>query len=320
MKKFLLKLFIYILIEAVIALGLNAVYLYSQSDNINSDIEAFAAGVPDNIQICNFGSSHGLFGFNYVDVREKYTCFNFALTGQSLLYDYRILQNYQDKIQKGAYVFICISYFSLFGKSESEDAHFASKNTRYYKFLPRNLIIQFDWFTNIYVNYLPSLIPDNLFSFIRNLFMRPVYVWDKNDFQHNAAPEFTGQILAGKFDKNGKRICNQEAIRSLYDMIYLIKELGANPILVTTPLTHEYNDEVKNNDPNFLNEFHSLINEIVKKTDVKYFDYSNDERYCNDYSLFMDSDHMNKNGARKFTNDLMRKNDINFYSSYKMHY
>ena len=152
MKKYLIKFSIYVSILAVIILVLNALYIY-KSEN---DIGAFANDVPDDIQICNFGSSHGLYGFNYEDVKN-YTCFNFALSAQRLTYDYRILQNYKDKIKKGATAFIVLSTFSLFGVPDTEREDFEAQNTRYYKFLPSNFIAKYEMKTYFFVNYLPIM-------------------------------------------------------------------------------------------------------------------------------------------------------------------
>ena len=114
MKKFLRNLIIYAAFVITITLGLNALYRPKADD-----IGTFAGGVPDNIQICNFGSSHGQYGFNYEDFADKYTCFNFALGSQTLLYDYRILTNFRDKLQKGTRVFVVVSYHSLYGKPDT---------------------------------------------------------------------------------------------------------------------------------------------------------------------------------------------------------
>ncbi|MDY6400417.1 MAG: hypothetical protein SPL10_04805 [Synergistales bacterium] len=312
MKKFLLKILIYIALLTTIMLSINFLYIHNKAD-IDSDIEAFANGVPDNIQICNFGSSHGLYGFNYEDIEKKYTCFNFALSSQSLMYDYRILLNFKNKIKKDSVVFIVIPYFSFLGKTEIEGKDFTSKNRRYYKILPRDLIEQYDWETDAYVNYLPSLIatPGDLLKNILSLKLNKNNQWDKEAdaplAYKDAQEAYERHIVTDKIDKNGERIYRQEAFNAIYSMINLLKEIGARPIFITTPFLSEYTDAIKNNAPEFFSEFYSVVNEIVKNTEVKYYDYSHDKRFRNDYSLFMNSDHLNRKGARKFTNILMRE-------------
>lgn len=152
MKKFLFRIAAYLAMMSAIILALNIFCIHKLR---MTDETAKMMNVPDNIQICNFGSSHGYFGFNYKDAMPEYTCFNFALESQSPLYDYRIMQNYEHKISKGAAVFLLVSYFSLFGKPEAEDDSFASKNKRYYRFLPPEYILQYDARTDFYVRYFP---------------------------------------------------------------------------------------------------------------------------------------------------------------------
>ena len=307
MKKFFLKLFIYSLLISLIILGLNALYIQKENDGTRK----FTDGVPNNIQVCNFGSSHGLSGFNYEDAERKYTCFNFALGSQTLLYDYKVFINYKDKIQKGAKVFLLASYFSFFGVPDVQDRQFASKNKRYYKFLSPDLIEQYDTKTNFYVNYFPSLAADDLVSFFRVIMPKA----PTNNAVHSINPAQAKGIarhtcirhITQHTDINGQRIYNHEAIKALYDLINLCREIEAEPILITMPYLHEYVNEVEQGDPEFFNDFYSIINEVTQKTGIKYYDYARDERYTSNYALFSDTDHLNKNGARKFTNDILRE-------------
>ena len=301
MKKFLCKVLIYALSLVLITLGINA--LYYEDDYT----EKFIAGVPDNIQICNFGSSHGLYAFNYEDAMKYYTCFNFALASQSLNYDYRILQYYKDKIQRGADVFIVISYFSLFGKPEVQENGFASKNKRYYKFLPTSLIVNYDSKTNFYTQF-PALTAENCFSLAKHILFREYDISDKKTNQHEANIDGLSRFkyhVTEHLDKDGRRIYKNEAIDALYEIINLCREIGANPIMITTPYLHEYPDAGKKEDKEFFNDFYGVINKVISDTGIKYYDYSADERYSSNYGLFLNVDHMNREGAKVFTNNLL---------------
>ena len=98
-----------------------------------------------------------------------------------------------------------------------------------------------------------------------------------------------------------------EAIEALYGMIELCHEIGAVPILITTPLLNEYNDIIKQRDAKFYDDFYSLVHEVSDKTGTRYYDYSHDERYVDNHELFIDSDHMNLRGSRIFTDNLLRE-------------
>lgn len=306
MKKFLIRLLVYTSLVIIVIVILNFAYSLR-----NSDGTAKMQHVPDGIQICNFGSSHGLNDFNYEDIEKNYVYFNFALGGQSLLYDNRILMNFKDKIKEGANVFIVISHFSFFGiVPETEAADFLSKNRRYYTFLSPELIKCYDRKTDFYVNYMPALVSDNLMSFLGVLLLPPENLWDTSTDRKEALKHGYSRhkyFFRGMKDIQGRLIFRPERLKALYSMIEICKQIKATPILITTPYLKEYNDAVKQNEPEFYGKFYSIIEEVVKNTGVKYYDYSSDERYCNDYSLFINTDHLNRKGARIFTDNLLQE-------------
>ena len=149
MKKFLFHstLFFLLVLGAVSLIN----FLYVRNYKVET-----IKNVPDDIEICNFGNSQPYNGIDY-SVIDQYTCFNFALPAQSFSYDLRILENYKGKLKPGAKVLICCSYHSFFGKPETDSSDFASKNRRYYYFLPSKLIKEYDFTTDVILNYFPAL-------------------------------------------------------------------------------------------------------------------------------------------------------------------
>lgn len=307
MKKFFIKLFFFITIIVACTVAINVTYI--QKDTSDEDGVKKFQSVPENIKICNFGSSHGLYGFNYDNVAD-YTCFNFGLVSQSLSYDYKILYYYQDKISKDAIVFIPISYFSFWHDEITNDDFFA-KNKRYYKFLPPSLIKEYDIKTDFYEHYFPSLIAYEklrmvLFSERKNSDISTIETADSINIEANAMEAYIRHIVK-HVDEDGNRIVNQDELDALYYMIDLCKEIGATPILITTPYLSEYTDIIKRNSPDFYTEFYGLLDKIVEEKDVVYFDYAMDKRFSTDYSLFMNADHLNNNGAKKFVGILLEE-------------
>ena len=89
----------------------------------------------------------------------------------------------------------------------------------------------------------------------------------------HALIRYTMQI-ASRINADGTRMKKHEAIEALYGMIELCHEIGAVPILITTPLLNEYNDIIKQRDAKFYDDFYSLVHEISDKTGTRYYDYS----------------------------------------------
>lgn len=313
MKKFVVKLLLLVVVIAAISMAINFLYVRNLTNfgtmGEQKNDSAYITDVPMGIDICDVGNSHGYYGFNYEGVDSGLTCFNFALPSQSMSYNYRVIRNYKDNLSENATVFICVSYNSFFGKSETELDDFASKNKRYYHFLNKENIKQFDLANLVWVKYLPALAasPDKLIITIlgRN---EASDVW-ANMTDADAAKEHGllryNTHVAAHVGEDGKRIANEDEIQACLDLINMVKEIGGTPILVTTPFLKEYPESVAQNDPAFYDDFYGVINDIVDKTGVTFIDSKDDERFNDKYEYFFNTDHMNRDGAYAFTNALI---------------
>lgn len=307
MRKFIYKLTIYIIIIVLITLGIN--YYFAKTDARDSDYTLKFKYIPDNIEICNVGSSHGLFGYNYEDLSNRYSCFNFGLVSQTLSYDYRLLDYYQDNIDKGAIVFVTVSYFSFFGQNEEYYTNdFVSKNKRYYKILDAAHIKQYDYKISIWEKYFPALVAR--FDLIRSVLgMQDIghsdwsQTADMIDLTTDVEGAYNRHLGIDKYN-DGNLIINKNELDALYSIIELCEERKWIPIVITTPYLSEYSDAAWNNSSEALNTMYSLIDEVVKAKGVEYYDYSLDDRFCRRYDYFMNGDHLNQEGAKEFVDIL----------------
>lgn len=311
MRKFLIKIVLFISILAFATYSINQVYIIRDKNDYRH-IKKFES-IPEDIQICNLGSSHGLFGYNYEDLEGKVTCFNFALESQSLSYDARILEYYKDRLISGGTVYITISYFSFFGVKEQDTQQFKEKNARYYKVLPKKLIKEYDYKEDFLMEY-PVL--TSYLGVFHTLFGKSVDVMEQRwgeetaymlDVKESAEGAWERHFVIDKLDDERNRIVNDEEISALYDIIKICRESGCTPILVTTPYLAEYTETVLSKSKGFIEDFNKIIKKIKEKTGIQYMDYSNDIRFSDEYSLFMNADHLNKEGARKFTDILIKE-------------
>lgn len=311
MKAFIKKVILYLAIMTLLVGFLNLAYI-KMSKTVTKETDKFSA-IPTKIQICDFGASHSAYGFNYEDIDEKYRCFNFGLSSQSLSYDDRLFQYYEDHIEKETVVFIAVSYGSLFGLPETKQEAFALKNKRYYKILSSDFIKEYDVWLDFFMHYIPVLIaePANIASILagKNSDLDVNTRWQRDviGMDLTAAAKITANnhIIDNK-DVQGRRFRNQEEIDALYDLLERCKAKGAIPILITTPYLSEYTNEIKK-DPTFYDEFYAIIDEVTSSTGVAYYDYAFDGRFVENYGWFQDPDHLNEEGARNFTNILMEE-------------
>lgn len=310
MKLFLIKLLILTSIVASIILGSSYGYEYIRyRDNIAYSEDKFK-DVPYNIQISNFGSSHGVYGFDYKNFSNKYTTFNFALTSQTLSYDYLILKQYESHLADGGTMFIVISNFS-FGTDEEAQDDFKSKNKRYYSFLMPKYIKQYDWKENLKVKYLSMYFtePLTVLSNIKKYRQKgkDTYQLGGKDFDYkkDADEAYKRHI---HINDSGDMIILQKEIDALYGMIDVCKSHDITPILITTPYRGEYNDKFSQK---FYTQFHDLIKDVCEKKGVSYYDYSHDYRFIESDEYERNADHLTPLGAITFTDIVVKELIIN---------
>ena len=111
--------------------------------------------------------------------------------------------------------------------------------------------------------------------------------------------------VAPSRDSSGNRRFRINERGHLLEMIDLCRDIGAIPVLFTVPFLREYTDPILEEDPSFYDDFFAMMNEICEEKDVTYLDYSRDKRFSDRYDLFINTDHLNRNGAAEFTRILI---------------
>ena len=303
MKKFVKKVLLLIFVTLLFVSVVNFIYVRNCNNTDSLETERFHH-VPDEIEICNVGSSYGLYDFNYKEYENKYRCFNFAMNNQYPSYDRRIIEYYKNHLKKDCIVLIPLSDALLFGKNNN----FQSINNRYYRFLPAESIINYDLTTALLIKYFPSLntdiedLIDTLFHPKQNEF---------KDFDESIDDYWQKEInediaIEDIENRTGIRLLEDrnrypQEIDEICNVINVCKENGAIPVLLVNPVCKDFYKIVEKMVPGFYQDHLDIINEIISRTGVDFYDYSDDERICEHYDLFRDSDHLNKNGAALYT-------------------
>ena len=134
MKSFIVKCVLAVCITFCCLFYLDMMYEQKVSTGM-SEINVFNF-IPENIQLANVGSSHGQCAFNWDALAQErgYETFNFALTSQSFLYDYSLINMHKDDFADGSILFIPVSYFS-FNEEATDPADQEAISVRYYRIL-----------------------------------------------------------------------------------------------------------------------------------------------------------------------------------------
>lgn len=298
MKKFVVKVLVFVLIVSGFVFVANNRYI--KNDQSDAKFIQKFENVPYGIQICNLGSSHGLFGFNYDELSSNYVCFNFGLLSQSLTYDYILLQNYKEHLDEYAIVFIPVSFCIINRIDETEMDDFKSKNSRYYSFLPREDIKEYSYSEKFYSMF-PSLCSRDGLMYVLTHQMEKWNYWESSaeyiDIEADAERVYREHFVEYRVTDS---LFNQNEVNAVYDIIELCKENNFIPVLITTPLLTEYTQSIQKHEPDYLESYSRLIKEIADSTNCAYYDYSKDSRMVHNKSLFIDADHLNYFGARDF--------------------
>lgn len=259
----------------------------------------------DHVQLANIGSSHGAYDFVYDSLKESdISCFNFGHTSQTYEYDLALLSEYGSHLDPGCVLFIPVSYFS-FNNETANETEAQALSVKYYHFLSSKNVPDYDLFTDIVTNRLPilsagedllKLLPKTSLSLTAFAAEEPSTA---SEMDEAAVAEFANRA-AQRFDRhfnNKEEYFLPEREEQLCAIINYCKEHGITPVLITTPFSSYYNAPVPED---FLNRFYGTVNRIAADTGVNYYDYSHDERFCENLTLFSDSDHLNTEGAAYF--------------------
>jgi hypothetical protein len=254
--------------------------------------------VPEHIQFANVGSSHGVCGFDYSNV--QYQSFNFALDGQFFLYDYALLKQYKNRFDKNAILLIPISYFQI----TRIKTDFIDQRARYYRFLEKEHIDIYSIREKILFSFVPVLMAGDTLRLIfkdidipqRSKFMTEAELIKYCNEKHRYwTTDSTYEYETGEEGFTHNKFLVSQIIELCYTN-------NIRPVLVSTPITSILNNIYAEKSPGFFDTFYRFTHELQETyPDLHYFDYSHDPRFENDFSLFVDGDHLNTAGAEKFT-------------------
>lgn len=307
MKRFFIKLCIMICLVLGTILLANGFYKHSYHYRNEAGLNKFNT-IPDGIEIANVGSSHGFYNFNYSNC-TKYVTFNFGLTGQRHFYSLQILKTYKNKLRKKAVILIPISYLEI---RTASAPYFDSQLPFYYRIVDWKYLHKNTFRDMLLSYYFPIFVTDKPYkSLLLGLRekdgeseyvtvqyekasdnMAEVEAWAKNDYE-SWMKDFNE---SDGFEEN---------LSALSNLIDFCVESDFIPVLVTTPLSQALNSYF-DNDKNFMSVFNLFIKKITSKyPEVHYFNYSHDDEFQNNYSLFFDANHLNIYGSQIFTDRLI---------------
>lgn len=264
-----------------------------------------------NLDCVNLGSNSGLNAFDYSNIKSNAR--NWALGPQSLIHDFNILKNYFSFLRDNAVVFISLCPFSCL-ITEYKKEH----NFKYYTILHPATIIDFDDNERTKA-YKLNLDPINHISIVKllKIQVRSIINAIKNkvkkcNMEKDAErmikmwkKQFKIDDLSSPIDMKHENEMETRS-KNLSEIISFCKERNLKPILVIPPahpsLTKYFNDTfMKNYVEAFVNKANS--------NNVPFYNYLKSSEFSSN-KYFKSSFFLNKKGAQKFTQMILREAEL----------
>ncbi|MEO1032381.1 MAG: hypothetical protein AAFX55_13295, partial [Bacteroidota bacterium] len=239
------------------------------------------------------GNSHAYYGIDPALFSKE--SFNASHVSQSIDYDYEILKKYQQRWNSLKCIFIPIDYFTLYSRIETSKEPWRAKNYEiYYKINKSNKISNH--------SELFHFKPATTFKRIYSYYIKNEYPITCNEQGYgNKKRKVKDLFESGPKAAIRHTAKNSEAfeqnVKIVNKIINLAKQNDANVVFYTSPSYYTYAEKL---DGHQLQKTLQTIKEIILEHDnSSYHNFLTDSSF--NQNDFMDADHLNDNGATKFT-------------------
>lgn len=248
----------------------------------------------EEIEVLILGPSHAFFGI--IPDSLQFNAFNMAYPGQSIEIDLEILKKYAPRLTNLKTVIQPMSYFTLFNQLENDRL----KNYSIY--------YSMDLRAHPAANVL--FVHDNLRAHTETLKhalagTHPKMKCDERGWGNTYSSDETYDL--DEYAMKNVKWQNQQSdgdidacISDLGEIVQISEELGANMLLLSTPITEMF--WVRSDQTQFEMTSHIADSLAQSSTNITYLDMKFDGRFSE--SDFYDSDHLNDVGAAKFSSIL----------------
>ena len=250
--------------------------------------------VPYDLEVVNTGSVFGRFAYEYCKLQRK--GFNFAMSPQSLAYDFRILKQFKDHMKKGCVVFITLPV-CIFAFVDYDYKKYARYNNKYYSFMDKNNMVNYNPVVKFLYRHIPVLFAKKEVLCIfkdeerNNPFDIKNGVLSENLAERQAEEQLT--IWKKQFDiadftnpvfPESVKDSMQTTTELLYEMITFCRDCNWKPVLVTPPTSKLLRQRFSKE---FLNAFFYEHISQANDTDIPYLNFLDHPSFQEQYDFFI---------------------------------
>lgn len=288
MYRLFIKLTIIITVAILLFIPVNQFVMQSYDYNINHDIVAFKKD-PHPVDIINLGASHSMYGYYFKPTGLSHL--DLALPAQTIQYDFKLLKEYGKHLKRDGVVIISISQMTF--------ANFETKNVgNYYEVLDHSQIESFRVLDYYRYMYLPGANGERFNSALSGKLKN--YKWNShqpwaNDGENYAERKF--EYVEEEYREATENNYDDQNVRQLKELLDYCKQKGYQVILTMEPVHESYGERFDEETMNRLVFQYLQTLEI----DVPFLNYMNDQRFADNKNYFLDSDHLNSKGRKKYS-------------------
>lgn len=310
-----IKTLIFKLILVMLPVTLLFLYFESLAQKVPTSYNIKNANVlanPEKIEVLVLGSSHANFGINPEYMGR--TVQNLANTSQDLYYDYSLLSKYLRNCKNLKVVVLPISYFSLYYCLYDSPEKWRTDFYAATLDIPKPSASNSDDIDLREHSHLALMEgPCKVFGELRNKNRIEInnYGYQKPRSQGDCTERINYTAGKRRVDFHHTIMHRKYLyanIQNIEKIATLLKSRGIKLYFITTPVFWTYYNNIS---PDYYKEMTSSLALLEKKYNARYLNYMCDSRF--QMQDFMDNDHLNEKGAKKFS--LILKKDICYENS-----
>ncbi|GHT49400.1 hypothetical protein AGMMS49982_02840 [Bacteroidia bacterium] len=310
MKKFIINIFLFLLVSLMFAGSLEMVLRHIPNDY--SYKKDYLDTHANEIETLVLGSSHAFFNIDPIYFSDN--AFNVAHAAQPLNYDYAILKKYDEKLVNLKMVIIPFSYFSLWHQlAKDREARRIKNYILYYGIKNENDPIKshFEVLCSNFENI------SRILSYFKGTNIQQTKLGWGTGYRIPNAPdlETLGKNAALRHTKDiyspeNQKLC-ADNVAFLDSIIHICQRHNAEVLLLTTPHYKTYREHVNKEQ---LNAMIKTANEMADNhPNCTYMNLMEDSTFVS--TDYCDADHLCEIGAKKLS--LKLANDIKAQNLYK---
>lgn len=310
MKRFLRDTLLFLLLPIVVVL-LFDLYLRNMETQYSAKYDGLMK-MKKEVEVLFVGNSHAHYAISPLHI-SRFKAYNLAMVSQQLYFDKRLtMKAIGEGVTNLRYLFISVDYHSLHTSSQYERNawSFYANGIRYkdqdYR---KEILSPFIWGYTPRVSYTiarralkwrlkygDEAVP---FHVERGVNVTDSLTGGFLGFEGTKESSFTPseyRKLANEFREDTTSGERAAVLADLHQFIRYLKERDIEPILFSSPTYREYNQTLDS--AQIARNLHD-IETICREYDIPYWRYDNDARFTRED--FFNPDHLNKQGAAKFS-------------------